>query len=618
MALIRASLLPAVLLGAIASLLAQAPEWPQVRTVRLVGGLDMPTDIQSARDGSGRLFIVEQRGQIRIWKNGQLLPVPFLDLRSRVTCCGETGLLGLAFPPNFAAKRYFYVNYTTGGAPPNLRTVIARFPVTSNPDVADPDSEQVILTFPQPFTNHNGGQLAFSPKDGYLYIGAGDGGSGGDPQNNAQNPGALLGKMLRIDVESGASPYAVPPSNPFVAASGYRPEIWALGLRNPWRYAFDRVTSDLFIADVGQNRIEEIDFQPAASRGGENYGWNLMEGSQCFGAGCSSSGLVLPVAEYGRDLGCSVTGGYIYRGVQPDLRGIYFYSDYCSGRIWGLRSDGAAWQTRVLLETGFSVSTFGEDQAGEIYFARYGAGNGEIYRLTGVRPLVANDATVNAASFSPGIVPGSLATVFGVRITSATGIIGASALPLPTELNGTAVLVNGLRAPIHTVANVNGQEQINFQAPWQTAAGKASIAVLNGNETSNPVEVDVLPAQPGVFALAGGAGAILHASFELVSATSPAAKDEVVLVFATGLGQVINPPGNGEAASRSSLSTTVAVPRVTIGARNAEVLYSGLAPGLVGVYQINVRVPRDAPIGDAELMVTMAGQASRAVKIALR
>jgi len=257
--------------------------------------------VTNARDGSGNLYVVEQGGRIRLVKKGTLQAASFLDVSGRVLSGGEQGLLGLVFPPGYATKRYFYVNYTRT---PDGSTVIARYRVTVDPDVADPASEEILLVIPQPFANHNGGQIAFGP-DGFFYIGMGDGGSGGDPDNNAQNPASLLGKMLRIDVESGPFPYAIPPSNPFVQAAGFRGEIWALGLRNPWRFSFDRQTGDLYVGDVGQGSFEEVDFQPAGSPGGENYGWRIMEGAHCFGdPACSQVGLALPVAEYDQGQGC--------------------------------------------------------------------------------------------------------------------------------------------------------------------------------------------------------------------------------------------------------------------------------------------------------------------------
>lgn len=345
--------------------------WPRITLTRKAGGFDKPTHIANAGDKSNRLFVVEQEGRIVLLRNFVSVKTPFLDITDRVGCCGERGLLSVAFPGGYADKRYFYVNYTDRSGD----TVVARFRLSSDPDRADPKSEERVLFVKQPFANHNGGQLAFGP-DGFLYIGMGDGGLAGDPFRNGQKPDSLLGKMLRIDVESGTRPYAVPPGNPFITAKGHRPEIWATGMRNPWRFSFDRKTGDLFIADVGQNKYEEVNFQPATSRGGENYGWNRMEGAHCYGAKtCGRTGLTLPVAEYGHDVGCSVTGGAVYRAKEfRHLQGVYLYADYCSGRIWGLRRLGSEWQSKELLNTGRAITTFGEDEDGNLYLADHREG----------------------------------------------------------------------------------------------------------------------------------------------------------------------------------------------------------------------------------------------------
>ncbi|NJD56298.1 MAG: PQQ-dependent sugar dehydrogenase [Nitrospirae bacterium] len=352
------------------------PAWPDISIALAFSGLRQPTHITHANDGSRRLFITEQRGRILLVRGGRISRKPFLDITDRVGCCGERGLLSVVFPPGYRERRHFYVNYTdTSGD-----TVVGRYRLSQDPDIADPGSEEVVLTVKQPYANHNGGQLAFGP-DGYLYIGMGDGGSAGDPHNYAQNPSSLLGKMLRIDVESGRKPYAVPADNPFVNNKDFKPEIWASGLRNPWRFSFDRRTGDLYIADVGQDKHEEIDFEPKGGKGGKNYGWNIMEGLHCYRSEhCDRKGLALPVAEYGHDKGCSVTGGVVYRGSRfPQLQGTYFYGDYCSGRIWGLRQSGTEWMNKMLKDSGLSISTFGEDEAGEIYVADYGKGN--IYKI---------------------------------------------------------------------------------------------------------------------------------------------------------------------------------------------------------------------------------------------
>ncbi len=345
-----------------------------ITLTRVAGGFTRPVTITHAGDGSGRLFVVEQGGTIRIVRNGVTSPTPFLNITGLVSPGGgEQGLLGLAFPPQFGTRHQFYVNYTNRSGVGD--TVIARFSISSDPDRADQASRQELLTIVQPFTNHNGGQLAFGP-DNNLYIGTGDGGSGGDPLGNGQSLATLLGKLLRLDVLSGATPYAIPAGNPFSN------EIWAYGLRNPWRFSFDRLTGDLYLADVGQNLVEEVNHQPRGSGAGTNYGWNIMEGSSCFAdPACSSTGLTLPVAEYRHGSGdCSVTGGYVYRGSSSALGGIYLYADFCSGRIWGLRQTGSQWETRLLSDTPLQISTFGEDEAGELYLADYAAG--EIYRIS--------------------------------------------------------------------------------------------------------------------------------------------------------------------------------------------------------------------------------------------
>ncbi len=346
-------------------------------------GLSSPVGMTHAGDGSGRVFFVEQRGRIMAGVDGSLLPEPFLDIVDRVgSQASEQGLLGLAFHPDYESNGYFYVNYTDR----NGDTVIARYSASSdNPDRADPGSEFVLLRQDQPFANHNGGAVVFGP-DGYLYLGLGDGGSGGDPQGNAQNTNTWLGKILRIDVDGG-EPYAIPEDNPF-AGGGGSPEIWAYGLRNPWRLAFDRQTGDLYIGDVGQGTYEEIDFQAADSTGGENYGWNTMEGPDCFESDtCSQEGLVAPVAWYNTHVEgtCSVTGGYVYRGqAMPEWNGIYLFGDFCGGQVWGLlRDSNGAWQNTPLFRHDGAITSFGEDEQGEIYLVDYA---GSAYRLEKAAP----------------------------------------------------------------------------------------------------------------------------------------------------------------------------------------------------------------------------------------
>jgi glucose/arabinose dehydrogenase len=353
----------------------------QLAFTQTATGLTEPLLVTHAGDGSNRLFIVERGGSIKIIKNGAILPAPFLDLASRITVSdGEQGLLGLAFSRNYATNGEFYVNYSLAA---DGSTVVARFRVSGDADVADSDSEEIILVEPQPFVNHNGGHLAFGP-DGYLYIGLGDGGSGGDPGNRAQNLSERLGKMLRIDVACGVTPCPPPATNPFVSTPNTRREIWALGFRNPWRFSFDRLTGDLYIGDVGQGGQEEIDFQPASSSGAENYGWRILEGNACFepSNNCTPpTNYSAPIATYTRDASCSsVTGGYIYRGpADAVLDGGYIYADFCDGRVWRLKRNGATWQNDLLADTNFSISSFGEDEVGNLYLVDYG---GTIYRVT--------------------------------------------------------------------------------------------------------------------------------------------------------------------------------------------------------------------------------------------
>ena len=353
------------------ALLAAASVATAVTSVRVAAGFALPVDIANAGDGSGRLFVVEQRGTIQILANGQTAPTPFLDIGSLVLSGGEQGLLGLAFHPQYRHNGRFFVDYTRAG---DGATVIAEYRVSAtNANAADPSSERVLLTIAQPFANHNGGALRFGP-DGYLYVGMGDGGSGNDPGGRAQNRSELLGKILRLDVDRG-SPYGIPATNPFADGVSGRPEIWAYGLRNPWRFAFDRATGDFYIGDVGQDAYEEIDRVPAGTGAGANFGWRVMEGFHCTSltgpVGCNSPSLTLPIVEYSHALGCSVTGGAVYRGAAvPALAARYVYADYCSGRLWSAgRTAGGAWGVRDVMTYGGSISTFGEDEQGELYFA---------------------------------------------------------------------------------------------------------------------------------------------------------------------------------------------------------------------------------------------------------
>jgi glucose/arabinose dehydrogenase len=339
-----------------------------VATVVVVSGLSAPMFV-TAPAGDARLFVVERAGRIRIVQNGAIAPVPFLDISPRVSTAGEGGLLSMAFDPLFAVNRFFYVYFTD----PSGDIAVERFQVSlGDPNIAEPAPLRIITITHRAFSNHKGGLVAFGP-DGFLYLATGDGGGAGDPLNSGQNLNSLLGKLLRIDVSNAslAVPYTIPASNPFVGQAGRRGEIWAFGLRNPWRYAFDAPTGLLYIGDVGQNRIEEVDVAPATSAA-LNYGWNITEGSLCFPADpCDRTGITLPVLEYGHGAGggCSITGGFVYRGSAfPELQGRYFYSDFCSGFLRSfVHSGGAATDQREFIANMGDVVSFGEDGQKELY-----------------------------------------------------------------------------------------------------------------------------------------------------------------------------------------------------------------------------------------------------------
>jgi len=351
-----------------AFLLALAPA-ANVTLKPVATGIDKPDFV--TQEPGGPLLILSQKGVIYALDRGKLKP--WLDVSKKVSCCGERGLLGLAFHPQYARNHRFFINYTDRRG----RTVVEEY--------RNKKPYRILLTIKQPYANHNGGNLAFGP-DGYLYIGTGDGGSNGDPKRLAQNPASLLGKMLRIDVDHG-DPYAIPPDNPFTYKRTYKPEIWALGLRNPWRFSFDRETGDLYIGDIGQNNWEEIDFvpEPPGENGGLNFGWNIMEGDHCFkpAKNCKRAGLTPPIIEYSHQQGCAVIGGYVYRGQAiPELQGAYLYGDYCKGTIWAARWQQGGWKTNVLLRGKMRISSFGEDSAGELYVVDY---QGTVYKLVPAR-----------------------------------------------------------------------------------------------------------------------------------------------------------------------------------------------------------------------------------------
>lgn len=350
----------------------------------VVSGLSEPVGVTSARDGTRRLFVIEQGGTIRIVKSRRLRERPYLDISSKVSTGNEQGLLGIAFHPRFEDNRRFYIDYTNTDG----NTVIAEYRQSRlRPNRAAVSSARVVLGFQQPFSNHNGGDLQFGP-DGYLYIASGDGGGAGDPQGNGQRLDTLLGKILRIDVDKDRDGrgYGIPSDNPFRDTPGARGEIWSHGFRNPWRFSFDRQTDAMWIGDVGQGRLEEIDYEPADSGGGTNWGWNIKEGTDCYigaaecEAASATADLTDPIAEYSHDLGCAVVGGYVYRGNRyPELKGTYFFSDNCSGTIWSLDASNHSPQEEVVrLESGRAVTSFGETGSGEVLVVDHG---GHILKL---------------------------------------------------------------------------------------------------------------------------------------------------------------------------------------------------------------------------------------------
>jgi len=385
-----------------------------------VSGLESPVYV-TAPAGDPRVFVVEQPGRIQIYDQNGAHISTFLDIAGLVGFGGEQGLLGLAFSPTYATDRKFYVNYTNNAGD----TIIARyFASPGNPDLATPNG-QIVLTIGQPFSNHNGGRIAFGP-DGYLYIGMGDGGSGGDPEGNGQDIEVLLGKILRIHVNGLSPTYTNPPDNPFVGGPG-RDEIWAYGMRNPWGLMFDSETGDLYVVDVGQGDWEEVNVQPASSSGGENYGWNIMEGRHCYEppSDCDETGLVLPVHEYSHSAGCSVTGGTVYRGAIPSIQGHYFFADFCTERIWSFVWDGGGGITDFTDRTADlapgggrtidSISGFGTDALDELYICDLG---GEVFRITDSAIAV---PPITGSPVAPTLVPNPFRTLTRLRLGVAVG-----------------------------------------------------------------------------------------------------------------------------------------------------------------------------------------------------
>ncbi len=453
-----------------------------------------PVDFQSPGDGSGRVFVVEQAGVVKVFDNRADVGAAavFLDIRSRVRDQGnEEGLLGLAFHPNFSSNGYFYVDYTASNP---RRTVVARYRADPNdPDRALPDSETVILEVNQPYSNHNGGQVVFGP-DGYLYIALGDGGSGGDPRDHGENPATLLGSILRIDVDGGA-PYAIPADNPFAGNSdGYREEIYAYGLRNPWRISFDARTGRLWAADVGQNMYEEVNIIES----GGNYGWDVMEGMHCYepSTGCNQEGLTLPVWEYSHDLGISITGGYVYRGPSaPALSGRYVFADFGTGRIWALAWDGSQARVEEIMNTNLAIASFGVDARHELYALAF---DGRIYRFTeefqGTMPdppgnlqAVAGDSQVMLTWDAPGNDGGAAIAGYAYRYKATGEAFGAyAAIPEsgPGGANARKYTVTGLAKGLEYVFQVIAVNEHGRGAPAEATVKLLAPATIPGAPAS--------------------------------------------------------------------------------------------------------------------------------------
>jgi glucose/arabinose dehydrogenase len=488
-------------------------------------GLSSPVGLAAPADGTGRLFIVQQGGQVRIHDGTQVLPTPFLDLTPLVASGGERGLLGMAFHPDYPATPFFFVNYTCAGGSLDCThtgdTIIARYSVSANPDVADPASRRVLLVITQPFANHNAGDLKFGP-DGYLWIPMGDGGSSNDPGCVAQRDETLLGKLLRIDVDQNVNTppfYGIPPDNPYIGPGNPRDEVYARGLRNPFRFSFDRQTGDLFIGDVGQGAREEVDFTAAGTGAADNYGWKIMEGTLCTGNNgncpgtvppCNSPLFTLPILEYDHGLGdCAIIGGFRYRGTQvPGLPGLYLYSDNCSGRIRaGTEGPPGTWNSTILLETGHNISSFGEDPAGELYVAALD--NGTVYRIVSDGPtaLSVGDVTVTegdaggaSAAFTVSL-SAAVAQTVTVQYATADGTAAAGTDYAP--VSGTLVFPPATvtrTVPVPILGDVLDEDDETFTLNLSSAT---NATIADGQGAGTITDDDPLP-----FLLAGDCAVI--------------------------------------------------------------------------------------------------------------
>jgi uncharacterized protein (TIGR03437 family) len=682
----------------------------------VASGISQPTQVTHAGDGSGRLFVLSQFGEIRVIDGGELIEESFLDIRGKVRCCFEYGLLGLAFHPEYALNGRFFVQYSAI----NGANVLSSFLVSSdNPNRADPASEHVLLEVPQPTSNHHGGQLQFGP-DGMLYVALGDGGV----PSAAQNALTLYGKILRIDVNA-PNGYAIPPDNPFADTPGARGEVWVYGLRNPWRFSFDRATGDAFIGDVGESAAEEINRRPHGGAGGENYGWNVIEGTDCSAipSVCASHPSERPIftVNHVQDNCSALIGGYRYRGPSyPQLNGLYFFGDFCRESITVLRDSLAGWKEFVTFKNVGAITSFGEDEDGELYVTEFGGGsvlkltapvpkpkltqlstlllavgaptaeiilggsnivpgaegrwndaprpttwiNSSAARLaltaedlatpgtatigvtnpgpgggssdvalevavvdsSGLNPSVANGGVVNAASYEPsvGVAPGSIVSVFGTQLAFVEE--SAALNPLPSVLGAGSVLIDDDH---YAALFFSSEGQYNVQVPWDLVGGGShQLTVRVGAAVSDPQSFELVPYGPALFSAdgtgAGQAAAIIAGTASVAAPegafpdSRPGRPGEFLTLYGTGLGPVSNTPPNGRPGLSFPLSVTLAQPVVRLQGDSVPVSFSGLAPGYVGLYQINVQIPDGAQAdAAAEIELEIGGVRSPSLTVAI-
>ena len=603
---------------------AQAQIDPNLQLQPVLTGLSSPVLATNARDGSNRLFIVEQTGRIKILQPDAASTTDFINLSGKIVAGGERGLLGLAFHPNYKSNRRFFVNYTRSG---DGATVIAEYQASASDRNVALTTEKILLTITQPYSNHNGGMIEFGP-DGFLYIGMGDGGSGNDPQNYAQNIESLLGKMLRIDVDrtQGVLAYAIPPDNVFVGAKAGRDEIFAYGIRNPWRWSFDRQTGQLIAGDVGQNAREWVH----TVQGGKNYGWATWEGTRCNTSkpagspACANLPLIQPLIEYDHTAGrCSITGGYVYRGARATFpNGAYLYGDFCTGEIWQFVNG----QSTLLFDTTYSIAAFGEDENGEMYVVDL---SGNIFRLTNSTSPKAV-VSVNAANYfrETGAAPESIISIFGTGL--ATGTFQAPSLPLPLELGGTTVTIRDSKgieraAPLFYA----GVGQVNCLVPVGTAEGYAAIIVKVNNVVTGSGAVKINAAAPALFTANQDGSGAASAILQLINGTTSTFSGNLAEPDPAVAGR-FRPVeidveqnfekiylllyGTGIRGRRDPVTATA-----TIGDVALPVEYLGSQGFFSGLDQVNVLLPKSLKgKGEVDLFLTINGDVTNKVRVKVR